>query len=146
MRTDTFRFLAHWRLSAVDKNGALRIMLGALRDTSCMKDCQPEIAATDVFLGTYNSLIRYPESRAIATLVTNRGAVDVKIYEDAKLIFILTPGQTKLMPCGGQHLITGDGNGGHIICVTFKRCQCGQPEDPYVPPGNEDAPIGGFLL
>lgn len=141
--------LAHTNLLTIARNGALRVCLGAERDTTCIRGCAPTLITQARTLSSSGSkqLLRYPEQKAIVTRIENTGATEVQIFEDDVFLLYSTAGSNNNLPMGGKHVLTALApSGGSITITTSIRCDCAHPEPSYDSGGGGEVPIGGFLL
>jgi hypothetical protein len=141
---ENFRRLAHWPLPDFPVNGLYRTILGQFRENTCLRECEGETIG-DVIEVSGMTNLRYPEARAVKTIVTNEGDQRVTIFEDGQEVGIVEPGDAYELPFGGKHPISADSAGSTVSIVTYLRCQCANYE-PYQGYVAEVSPIGEFLL
>lgn len=95
---------------AMSDNEALRRILSSMQSMEVfLKQEYDSIATTaDVTMNTSTAVaIRAAESDAVATVIANKGANDVYIYEDTKHVATVKAGTSLQLPLTGKGAITG---------------------------------------
>lgn len=85
------------------------------------------------------TLLRYPVPCARSTSVTNQRGLEISVFEAAKLLGLLGPGQTMKIPNGGTGEISYEGNAEVTATTILQECDLS-----FEPP--PDPPTGEFLL